>query len=102
MTISSDADENTVQPFPARNSTAVTDELNRILAMLREAAPRGAVISFDFDGRLHVHLDVRRREDVTQLEAVLPTLGAGLFYNLTRGSTPHHPFFHRISAVVAS
>lgn len=102
MTIISDAGESTVQPFPARNSTAVTDELNRILTMLRDVAPKDGVISFDFDGRLHVHIDLRRREEVTLLEAVLPSLGGGLFHSLSRGATPHHPFFHRISALVAS
>ena len=102
MTIVSDAGENTVQPFPARHSTAVTDELNRILTMMRDVAPKNAVISFDFDGQLHVHVDVRQREEVTLLESVLPSLGGGLLHGLSRGSTPHHPFFHRISALVAS
>lgn len=102
MTRISGAVESTVEPFPARQSTAVTDELSRILSMLRDVTPRDATISFDFDGQLHVHIDVRRREEVTLLEAVLPSLGCGLFHSLSRGSTPHHPFFHRVSAIVAS
>lgn len=102
MTMISDNAGSTVEQFPGRQSTAVTDELNRILTMLRDVIPRDAAISFDFDGQLHVHIDVRRREEVTLLESLLPSLGGGLFHSMTRGATPHHPFFHRISALVAS
>src|SRR5437764_3032533 len=91
-----------VEPFPGPSpSTAVSDELNRILTMLREACPPDSHISFDFDGRLHVHIDVHKREEVTIVEMMLPTLGLGLFHGLSRGGTPHHPFFHRVSALVA-
>jgi hypothetical protein len=102
MTMISDKNGSTVEPFPGRQATTVIDELNRIFTLLRDATPRDATISFDFDGQLHVHIDVRRREEVTLLEALLPSLGGGLFHSMTRGSTPHHPFFHRMSAVVAS
>jgi transcriptional regulator of NAD metabolism len=85
----------------ATQSTAVSDELNRILTMLREICPKNAVISFDFDGQLHVHIDLRSREDVTVIERLLPSLGLGLFHRISLGETPHHPFFHRISALVA-
>ena len=84
----------------ALQSTTITDELNRILTMLREACPAMAKISFDFDGKLHVHIDVRKREDVTLIEAMLPSLGLGLFHSISRGDTPHHPFYHRVSAQV--
>jgi hypothetical protein len=98
-----DTSTNAVELFPALHpSSRITDELTRILAMLRDLAPRDAVISFDFDGKLHVHIDVRKREEVTVIEAVLPTLDGGRFGQLSRGATPHHPFFHRVSAVVAS
>lgn len=91
-----------VEPFPQERHTTATDELNRILAILRDICPRDAHISFDFDGRLHVHIDVRNREEITVIEATLPTLGHGLFHSLSRGSTPHHPFFHRLSALVSA
>ena len=65
-------------------------------------APPDAMISFDFDGRLHVHIDVRKREDIAMIEEVLPPLGMGLFHGLKRSATPNRPFFHRISALVAS
>ncbi len=91
-----------VEAFPGPSpSTAVSDELNWILTMLREACPQGAQISFDFDGKLHVHIDVRKREEVAIIEMILPKLGVGLFHGISLGGTPHHPFFHRVSALVA-
>lgn len=81
-------------------STMVSDELSRLLAMLKDACPRDALIRFDFDGRLHVHIDVRKREEVTIVETVLPMVGLGIFHSISRSGTPHHPFFHRVSALV--
>ena len=90
-----------VERLPAASqSTVVSDELNRILAILRDACPDQALINFDFDGRLHLHIDVRNREDVILIESMLPTMGMGLFHTISNGETPHHPFFHRISAIV--
>jgi len=91
-----------VESFPLQHSTNLTDELNRILRMLQDIAPKDATISFDFDGRLHVHIDVRKREEGVLIEALLPTLRGGLFHSLARGATPNHPFFHRISALVGN
>ena len=102
MTTTSGADTNVIEAFPSQNTMPVTRELDRILTMLREVCPKDATISFDFDGRLQAHVDVRRREEVLQLQSVLPGLGGGLFHSLSLGATPHHPFFHRITAVVAS
>lgn len=90
-----------VEPFPeAPKNTIVSDELEKILALLRSACPPGANISFDFDGRLHAHIDVRKREEVLAIEALLPTLGNGLFHDISLSGTPHHPFFHRVSMLV--
>lgn len=90
-----------LERFPGSPSAnLVSDELNRILAFLKGACPDDAQISFDFDGQLHVHIDVRAREDVTLTESILPKLGAGLFHSVTRGATPYRPFLHRISAIV--
>jgi hypothetical protein len=86
----------------ASQPTPVTDELNRILALLRHACPPNARISFDFDERLHVHVDVRNLEEVAAVEAALPTLGQGLFSCLRRGATPNRRFLHRVSALVTS
>lgn len=90
---------NVLPVFPTTGT--VTEELTRILALLRQSCPPEAVISFDFDGELHVHIDVRKKEDVTLVQAMLPMLGMGLFDCIRLGSTPHRPFFHRISALVA-
>lgn len=83
-----------------RSSNLVSDELNKILTLLQDACPRDAQICFCFDGQLRVHIDVRVGEDLTPLQTLLPTLGAGLFHSVVRGATPHRSFFHRISAVV--
>ena len=89
-----------VERLPSQHVTSVTDELNRILSMLKGISPDGAVVSFDFDGRLHVHVDVHSVEDIHRIEAILPTLGGGIFHDLTRGETPHRPFYHRLTATV--
>lgn len=90
-----------VERFPgAFPASPVTDELNRIMALLRDACPPETLISFSFDGRLHAHIDVRKREHVLFVEMVLPALGAGLFHNVSLGGTPGHPFHHRISAQI--
>lgn len=78
----------------------VSDALNRILSSLSDACPDDAAISFDFDGKLHVHIDIRNLEDVALTEAILPTLCGGIFHEIRRGSTPHRSFFHRVSAQV--
>lgn len=81
-------------------SNVVSDELNMISASLREACPPEANISFHFDGKLRVHIDVRKLEDVTRVEMILPTFGASMFHDIYRGQAPHHSFFHRVSAMV--
>lgn len=90
-----------VERFPgAFPPSPVSDELNRIMALLHGACPPEAAISFSFDGRLQAHIDVRKREHVLFVEAVLPTLEAGLFHGVSTGGTPGHPFYHRVSALV--
>lgn len=87
---------------PERRSRPVIDELNRMLEVVRGACPEDSFISFSFDGQFRLHVDVRRREDVTLVEAILPTLDHGLFYGLSRADTPQHKFYHRVSAMIAS
>lgn len=82
-------------------STAVTDELTRITNLLRTVCPPDATIGFEFDSRLQVNIDVRKREDVLLIQAILPTIEMGLFRSLNLGNTPNRAFFHRISAEVA-
>ncbi|PTD26352.1 hypothetical protein CV103_04550 [Sphingomonas fennica] len=68
--------------------------------MLIDACPPEAIVSFHYESALHVHIDVRNLEHVTIVEALLPTLGAGIFHDIQRGNSPQHPFFHRVSARV--
>ena len=89
-----------VEAFPSRRSMVVSDELNRLMEMLRSACPDEARISFEFDDALRVHIDVRELEDVMAVEALLPTLGQGMFHDVERGLTPHHAFLHRATALV--
>jgi hypothetical protein len=90
-----------VEQFPVQpRSRVISEELNMIATSLREVCPPEAKISFEFDGMLHVHIDVRKLEDVTKVETFLPTFGASMFREIHRGQTPRHSFFHRVSALV--
>jgi hypothetical protein len=87
--------------FPASpGNRPVCDQLDRIVEMLRRACPPDTEITFSYDGRLQVHIDVRKREHVMYVEMVLPTLEPGLFDGVSLGGTPRHPFHHRVSALV--
>lgn len=83
-------------------STVVSDELRKIYGLLRDAFPDVHHISFEFDGKLLVHMDSRMKEQVALIQERLPYLAGGrLFSEIRRGETPKRPFDHRISAVVA-
>ncbi len=91
-----------VESFPAPAlSTAVSDELARILELLDREFPQAVEIGFTFAGKLQVHIDVRSLEEVTVLDAKLPSMGGGLFSDVRYGGTPGHAFLHRVSALVA-
>jgi hypothetical protein len=87
-----------IEQLPCTRKFTVETELNRILTQARESCPSDARISFDFDGHLHIHVDVRTLQQVAEVQAALASSGGGLFHTFTRGNTPHHPFFHRLSA----
>lgn len=84
-----------------QRTTAVSEELGRLTSILREICPPDGVITFEYDGALHLHIDVRRVEDVTRIEALLPSLCGGIFHGVQRGLTAHHSFFHRVSSMVS-
>jgi len=90
--VTADGQGNRVEPFPeTARSTPV-----------EEAFPDASKVTFEFDGRLHVHIDLRAREQLGIVEERLPYLGGGrLFSDLRRGKTPNHAFLQRISALVA-
>jgi hypothetical protein len=90
-----------VERFPDTIRPAtISDELSSLANLLREACPEDACISFSFDEKLQAHIDVRKREHVMFVQMMLPTLRPGLFHGISLGGTPHHPFYHRISALV--
>jgi len=92
-----------VESFPETvRSTPVSSELGRISDILHEAFPEASKISFEYDGKLQVHIDLRTREQLTITEERLPYLAGGrLFSDVRRGKTPNHAFLQRISALVA-
>ena len=96
-----DASDNVERISIPSQSTAVSDELAKLTGMLREICPPDAVIGFEYDGRLRLHIHLRRSEDVTKLETVLPTLFGGIFHSVQRGQVGRHTFLHRLSALVA-
>jgi hypothetical protein len=83
-----------------QRSTVVSDELSKLLTLLRDSLPAEATISFLFDGKLQVRIDVRQLEQVLAIEMILPTLGAGIFHDVQRGQAPNHSFMHRVTARV--
>ena len=91
-----------VEPFPGSQSTVITDELRRILGLLQDANPNVTSITFEFNGQLHAHIDLRRIEEISIVEERLRFIGGGhLFSDVRRGKTPNHPFHHRVSMLVA-
>ena len=69
--------------------------------MLTPLCPKDSVIRFGFDGKLHLHLDVRRFEDLTAMEMLLSTICGGIFHDVQRGMSERHSFFHHLTALVA-
>jgi hypothetical protein len=89
------------EPVAAPGARPVSDELDRIAASVRTLCPKDTEISFEYDGRLHMHLDIRGLEEVARLETLLPGLEDGIFSNLQRGLVDNRPFFHRLTVLVA-
>jgi hypothetical protein len=81
-------------------SSVVSDELTKIMTLVTEGLPADTKVSFQFDGKLHVLIDVRTLEQVLAVEMILPKLGAGMFHDVQRGQAPRHGFGHRVTARV--
>jgi len=95
-----DEGRNVERLFALPNSTPVSDTLRKLTQMIRPHCPKDCVIRFEFDGKLRIIIDVRRFEEMTALEALLPAMWDGTFYNVQRGITDKHSFFHRLTALV--
>ena len=93
--------KNVEQIFASGDPAPVSSELRKLTAMLTTLCPKDSVIRFVFDGNLHLHLDVRDFEEMTTVEALLPTACGGVFHDVQRGMTEKHSFFHRLTALVA-
>ncbi len=78
----------------------VSAELDRIAQAVRAHCPKETTISFEYDGRLQINIDIRKLEDLIAVEGVLPTLLGGIFTNLQRGLVDNRPFQHRLTADV--
>jgi hypothetical protein len=90
-----------VEPiFGTPGSTPVSDELQKLTAMLASVCPKESVITFEYNGKLRLHIDIRRFEEMTTIEALLPTICGGIFCNVQRGMAEKHSFFHRLTALV--
>jgi hypothetical protein len=90
-----------VEPISAASKSAiVSDELNRITTAVTAIAPQDADITFEFNGKLRINIDIRKLEDLAKMETQLPGVCGGIFSNMQRGLVEHHPFFHRLTALV--
>jgi len=87
-------------PRTGSSRPSLNEQLSAILGDLRERIAEADDVTLEFKGKLHVHLDVKRGEDLPLVEAKLADLGEGMFSQISRGSTPNHPFSHRVSALV--
>ena len=82
-------------------STPVSDELSKLREMVLQRCPKRDVrVTFEFDGQLRLHIDLRRYEDLAVMEAMLPLYG-GVFHDVQRGRSPHNSFAHRVTATVS-
>jgi hypothetical protein len=94
------AGRNVEQLFGLPDPAPVSDELQKLTDMLAPLCPKDCIIRFEFDGKLRLHIDVRRFEEIAALEALLPAMWGGIFYDVQRGIAEKHSFFHRLTAVV--
>lgn len=92
---------NQIEPFPQpQRNNAIADELGKLLDVVRSEFPKAVKIVFEFDSKLKLHIDVRTGEEIATTEARLAGLCGGIFSKIQHGATPHHPFFHRVTAQV--
>ena len=76
----------------------VIEQLSSLRDEVKSIVPTDTRISFHFDDRLHINIDVRDQQDLTRLEASLPSLANGVFKNIRRSLADHHSFRHRLTA----
>lgn len=84
----------------AMPATPISVELESLRKTVEDASPPASIVSFYFDGRLHVAVDVHTYEEASEVEALLPSIGGGVFHDPSRGNTPGMSFRRRVSALV--
>lgn len=87
---------------PELEPKAISQELTRLTEQLRAEFPDAEKISFEFDGKLHLHIDVRDLEEAKVIHARLERLYGDLYSRYFVGNSPQHRFWHRVSAMVAA
>ena len=85
---------------PAERNRTISKELERLIEPIHAEFPHAVSISFEFQKALQLHVDLRSLEEAHVAEARLPALCGGIFSQIFCGTSPHHPFFHRVSAKV--
>jgi len=78
----------------------ISDELGGLLKAVDDACPPSSIVSFLFDGKLRIAVDVHTFEEASLVEAILPSIGGGVFHDVSRGNTPGMSFRRRVSALV--
>lgn len=90
-----------VEPiFNSNRPASLTEGLRELTETLAAVCPKESVIRFEFDGKLRLHLDVRRFEELAAMEIMLPTICGSAFHDVQRGISERHSFFHHLTAVV--
>jgi len=84
----------------AEDERPISSALRRLLEPLHAEFPKAVAISFEYQKDLHLHVDLRTLEEAHVVQARLSALCGGVFHDIFIGSSPHHPFFHRVSAKV--
>lgn len=78
----------------------VSDELAFLHKAVEDACPPHSIVSFLFDGRLRLAVDVHTFEEARLVEEALPAIGGGVFHDFARGNTPGMSFRRRLTALV--
>ncbi|WP_230291841.1 hypothetical protein [Croceicoccus sp. Ery5] len=90
-----------VEPFPkAAADRGLSEQLGQLRHMLQSEFPDAEGVTLSFDGHLRAHIDIRKGEEILCVESKLAGMAGGIFSQIQRGPAPHHPFLHRISALV--
>jgi hypothetical protein len=82
-----------------QHKPVIMPALAELATGLANACPQGSIISFRFDGKLHVDIDVRGGEQAAMVERVLPASAIAAFTEMRRARSPH-PFLLRITAEI--